>query len=79
MGSVVQRIDLNFPHQEKACQADYSGLVAVPAGSAAKTSPSGQEQFQFFHGKGPGKANRKIQLKQNDTNYEYKYIIDSVL
>lgn len=59
VGSVVQRTALDFPHQEKACQADYSGLVAVPAGSAAKTSPSGQEQFQFFHGTAPEKQIEK--------------------
>jgi len=46
-------------------QEDYSDLAAVLAEIFAKTSPSGQVQFQFFHGIVPEIPRNK--LKWNDT------------
>lgn len=54
--AVVQKTAYDLIQQELACLEGYCDLVAALVEAAAKTSPSGQVQFQFFHETAPEKG-----------------------
>lgn len=60
VGSVGKKIAYFL---QEACQEDCCDLVAALVGVVAKTSPSDQAQFQFFHETAPAK---NINLTSNN-------------
>jgi len=49
-----------------ACSEGCCDLVAALVGAVAKTSPSDQVQFQFFHETAPEKEDSLVPIKQQE-------------